>query len=240
MRHVRHAVSRVMLARLLYEAAQCCGRLLHLDKVIDRNLLSCSSELKWLFDIVKVDKMTDFSHLEGQIRECFGRVVYTHKTHEKMADNCATTLRRFKITQIWVSGLTASGAVIAMFFDPVGVRGATAFLSLLTLLISGYMKGFDPGGTAQKHRDAAASIWPIRESYLSLITDLRMNHISYEDAIKRRDELQAKLATIYKAAPQTDSKAYLSAQKALKDNEEYTFSDSEIDCFLPTTLRKDA
>lgn len=184
--------------------------------------------------------MTDFTHLEGQVRECFGRVVYTHKTHEKMADNCAATLRRFKITQICVSGLTASGAVIAVFFDPVGVKVVTALFSLLTLLISGYMKGFDPGGTAQKHRDAAASIWPIRESYLSLITDLRMNHISYEDAIKRRDELQAKLATIYKGAPQTDSKAYLSAQKALKDNEEYTFSDSEIDCFLPTTLRKDA
>ena len=75
--------------------------------------------------------MTDFSHLEGQVRECFGRVVYTHKTHEKMADNCATTLRRFKITQIWVSGLTASGAVIAVFFDPVGVKVVTALLSLL-------------------------------------------------------------------------------------------------------------
>ncbi|WP_416147011.1 hypothetical protein [Pseudomonas syringae] len=42
-----------------------------------------------------------------------------------------------------------------------------------------------------------------------------------------------------RGAPQTDSKAYSSAQKALKDNEEYTFSDSEIDCFLPATLRKD-
>lgn len=183
--------------------------------------------------------MTDFTHLEGQIRECFGRVVYTHKTHEKMADNCATTLRRFKVAQIVVSGLTASGALITVFFDPLGVKIATALLSLLTLLISGYMKGFDPGGTAQKHRDAAASLWPIRESYLSLITDLRMNQIAFEDATKRRDELQAKLAAIYKGAPQTDSKAYLAAQKALKDNEEYTFSDAEIDCFLPTSLRKD-
>ena len=24
--------------------------------------------------------------LEGQLRECYGRVVYTHKTHEKPAD----------------------------------------------------------------------------------------------------------------------------------------------------------
>ncbi|WP_439671124.1 hypothetical protein [Cupriavidus necator] len=34
----------------------------------------------------------------------------------------------------------------------------------MTLCISGYMKGFDPGGTAQKHRDAAANLWIVRES----------------------------------------------------------------------------
>ncbi|WP_341874505.1 hypothetical protein [Methylobacterium nodulans] len=26
--------------------------------------------------------MEDFTSLEDQVRECFGRVVYTHKTHE--------------------------------------------------------------------------------------------------------------------------------------------------------------
>lgn len=28
----------------------------------------------------------DNNILEGQLRECYGRVVYTHKTHEKCAD----------------------------------------------------------------------------------------------------------------------------------------------------------
>jgi len=154
-----------------------------------------------------------------------------------MADNCANTLRWLKIAQIVVSALTASGALIAAIFDPVWAKIATAVLSLITLILSGYMKGFDPGGTAQKHRDAAASIWPVRESYLSLLTDMKGGAISYEEASKRRDELQAKLAAIYKGAPQTDSKAYAAAQKALKDNEEYTFSDKEIDYFLPTSLR---
>ncbi|WP_137887908.1 SLATT domain-containing protein [Pseudomonas sp. 2FE] len=187
----------------------------------------------------KALNINERTHLEDQIRECFGRVVYTHKTHEKMADKCSKTLARFKIAQIVVSALTASSAVIVVFFDPVWVKVATAFLSLLTLLVSGYMKGFDPGGTAQKHRDAAAGLWPIRESYLSLITDWRMEQITFEEATKRRDELQAKLAAIYKGAPQTDGKAYAAAQKALKNNEEYTFSHSEIDCFLPSSLRKE-
>jgi hypothetical protein len=182
--------------------------------------------------------MAEFTILEDQIRECFGRVVYTHKTHEKMADGCSSTLRGYKFAQIFVSALTASGALTAVVSDHFWVKLTTAISSLFTLWISGYTKGFDPGGTAQKHRDAAAALWPIRESYLSLLTDLRSQIVTSQEATKRRDVLQEQLAVIYKGAPQTNSKAYMRAQEALKENEEYTFSDSEIDAFVPVALRK--
>lgn len=182
--------------------------------------------------------MSDFSSLEDQIRECFGRVVYTHKTHEKMADNCARTLWRFKVAQIAVSALTACGALSLVFVDTLWLKIATAVISFITLCISGYMKGFDPGGTAQKHRDTATNLWVIRESYLSLLTDLRMQAITSEEAIKQRDELQRKLAAVYRGAPHTNAKAYSQAQNALKKNEDYTFSDAEIDKFVPSSLKK--
>lgn len=35
--------------------------------------------------MIMVSRM-DNNILEGQLRECYGRVVYTHKTHEKCAD----------------------------------------------------------------------------------------------------------------------------------------------------------
>jgi hypothetical protein len=34
-------------------------------------------------------KTNEYDALEAQIRECFGRVIYTHKTHSKMADRAA-------------------------------------------------------------------------------------------------------------------------------------------------------
>ena len=172
------------------------------------------------------------------MRECFGRLVYTHKTHEKMADICNTNLTYAKYFQIFISGITAVGAISILFTDQKSLKIGTAVISILSLWLSSYLKGFDPGGTAQRHRDTAASLWPIRESYLSLLTDLRMQSISEAEAGKMRDELQRKVAIIYKAAPQTTSKAYAQAQVALKDNEEYTFSDAEIDCFVPSSLRK--
>jgi hypothetical protein len=176
--------------------------------------------------------------LESQIRECFGRTVYTHKTHSKEADRCAETQRYFKLGQILLSALTATGAVTAIFSTGVDLKLATAVLSLLTVGVNSYMKGFDPGATAQKHRDAAASIWPVRESYLSLLTDIAAKDINAETIRQRRNKLQEQLATIYRGAPHTTGGAYAEAQDALQKNEEYTFTDTEIDKFLPKALRR--
>jgi hypothetical protein len=175
--------------------------------------------------------------LEAQIRECFGRIIYTHKTHSKMADRCASWLWWLKVVQITLSSLTASGAVSAIFSDDYRIKVATAVVSLGTVALNAYMKGFDPGATAQKHRDTASNIWPIRESYLSLLTDIVTGDSDLKELRKRRDELQNKLAAIYRSAPHTNGTAYAKAQKALKELEEYTFSDEEIDAFLPQKLK---
>src|SRR5690606_35598909 len=43
--------------------------------------------------------------LEAQMRECFGRVVYSTKTHEKCADLCMGRLQWVKIAQIVLSAI---------------------------------------------------------------------------------------------------------------------------------------
>lgn len=173
---------------------------------------------------------------EDQIRECFGRVVYTHKTHERMADRCAGSLRFFKWVQIILSALTSAGAVGVVVKEGIFFEVATVVLSFLNLLVAAYLKNFDPGATAQKHRDAAAKLWNVRECYQSLLTDLP--NLTYDQSVERRDELQAMLAAIYAGAPQTDGKAYEEAQDRLKNMEDMTFSDEEIDCFLPLSLKR--
>lgn len=177
---------------------------------------------------------------EAQVRECFGRVIYAHKTHEKDGDLCAGTLRNIKLLQIALSSVTASGAIAIVFADQIALKAITALVSLITLIVTGYMKGFDPGASAQKHRDAAADLWEIREAYLSLITDIAARSIDLGAVRAKRDELQTALASIYKSAPHTTPKAYGLAQRALQQDEEYTFNDGEIDKFLPHQLRRDA
>jgi hypothetical protein len=176
--------------------------------------------------------------LEGQIRECFARVVYSHKTHEKQADICAGVLTGYKLAQIALAAVTTSGALAILFTEQFWLKLITAFVSLVSLFVTGYMKGFDPGAAAQKHRDTAADLWAIRESYLSLLADFSSGAISDDLARKRRDDLQNALAAIYKSAPGTTPKAYGKAQEGLQKFEDYTFNPGEIDKFLPPSLKR--
>jgi SMODS and SLOG-associating 2TM effector domain family 4 len=177
--------------------------------------------------------------LESQVRECFGRCAYTHKTHEKIAERNAASLRHFKWAQIVLSALTTGGA-IGVVFDRSSVwfPYATAALSILLLILNSYLKDLDPGQLAQKHRETASDIWNIREAYLSLLADIRDSSLELADLRKRRDDLQAQLHKIYRIAPHTDGKAYGQAQNALKNKEDLTFSEAEIDAFLPAPLKR--
>jgi hypothetical protein len=177
--------------------------------------------------------------LEGQLRECFGRVVYTHKTHEKAADILLTRLSRVKLWQIILSALT-TGGFIAAISGVVNTVGALigVIVSTALLVLNAYTKDYDLGELSQKHRQAGADLWIIREKYLSLITDLRMGERPIEELQKGRDKLLEDLHAVYSGAPSTTYQAYKKAQEALKHLEDMTFSDAEIDAFLPKALKK--
>ena len=112
-----------------------------------------------------------------------------------------------------------------------------AALSTLTLAFIIFQLSFNPEERAEKHRQVAKELWYIREKYVNLMSDMQNNHISDDAVVSRRNELIAELKLIYKFAPTTGRSAYSKAQKALKIDEELTFSDEEIDQFLPAALK---
>ena len=179
--------------------------------------------------------------IEGQIRECFGRAAYSQKTHEKAGDSLLTRLRRIKLWQIVLSAVVTGGLVTTLLGDARVSRSAgvvSAVVSAALLALNAYTKDSDPGRAAQEHKVAADALWVVRESYLSLLTDIRAGNIPIERVQVRRDELQAELGKVYAAAPRTDAKAYAQAGVSLKSREELTFADDEIDKFLPRELRR--
>jgi len=176
--------------------------------------------------------------IEGQLRECYGRVVYSHKTHEKCADILLARLGTIKMWQIVLSALTTAGFIGAIFgAGAVGaILGVLVSTALLTL--NAYTKSYDLGELAQKHKQAANDLWLIREQYLSLLVDLSMGERPIEALQGQRDALVEQLHNVYSGAPSTTYEAYRKAQIALQRLEDMTFTDDEIDAFLPKELKR--
>jgi len=164
-------------------------------------------------------------------------------TPTKHMRNCADILLErqghIKLAQIIISAIV-TGGIVSTFFD-AGKAGAaiSAVLSTGLLALNAYTKDYDLGEIAQKHRQAwRGAMDSYREKYLSLLTDIRTGDVSLESIRARRDALLDELHAVYVGAPSTNFKAYSRAQESLKKLEDMTFSDEEIDAFLPKELKR--
>ena len=174
--------------------------------------------------------------LESQIREAYGRVTYSQTYHDKFINRTVKLEDRIKVAQIVLSAITTSGFVVAIFSDDNNASILGAIVSLALLILNTYIKNFDLSGIAQEHKKASDLLWKIREEYVSLLTDFEM--LDSNDIRNKRNELQERTSEVYSNSPRTDAKSYTAAQKALKTEEEQTFSEAEIDIMLPNSIRR--
>jgi hypothetical protein len=181
----------------------------------------------------------DIGPLHDQLREIYGRTVYSHKTHIIQAGLDLRKHRWIKLGQILLAATTTTGLIAALLGKDNAVSLAvSAVLSFSLTALIAYTKDFDLGTIASEHKTTSDQLWNIREKYLDLITDFQSPGLSDDDIRKRRNALREDLNKVYAAARVTSPKAYGMAQKALKFNEDMTFSPDEIDMLLPIGLRK--
>ena len=174
--------------------------------------------------------------LESQIREAYGRVVYTQTCHDKIIEKLFKKNNRIKIGQIILSAITMSGFIGTIFLEDKIASVLGAIISLILLILNSYTKNFNLVEKVQEHKVASDILWKIREEYVSLLTDFEI--LEPESIMKKRDELQDRTAEVYSTSPRTDGNSYAEAQKALKNDEEQTFSENEIDIMLPNSIRR--
>ncbi len=200
------------------------------------NGLQNKSGEKFLEPYSQNDPKYGYSIVGAQIRECFGRVVYSHKTHEKCAEILLSRLASIKLLQIILSALTTASFIGTIFGESHITTIVGLLISVTLLVLTAYTKNYDLGEIAQKHKQAANELWLIREKLTSLIGDVKRESESIESITQIRDELISELGSVYSGAPSTTSKAYKKAQKALQKDQEMTFSKDEINAFLPQEL----
>lgn len=173
--------------------------------------------------------------LKSQVKESYGKVVYTHKAHEKAADILLSRNDIIKLGQLILSALTTGSLLVTLFSNEYVSTLIAAILSTVLLILNSYSKGFDLVSLAEEHSHAALELWNIRENYLSLLVDF--DTLPINQIVEKRDQLQSLVLNANANAPRTNSKFYNNAVKAIQKNEELYFSKEEIDHLLPSHLR---
>ncbi|MEW2546228.1 SLATT domain-containing protein [Streptomyces sp. NPDC047002] len=132
-------------------------------------------------------------YLLAQMREAFGRVVFSHKTYETQADICFTKHRwqqGVPIALTAISSGTFLAAVVGLLGNAVLTSLVTSSIALLVSWMSLGTKTFKFEEESEAHRGIASRLWEVREFYISLIAGLMSGTLSNAEGRERRDELQ--------------------------------------------------
>mgnify|MGYP004665441743 FL=1 len=181
----------------------------------------------------------NYKMLEDVVRDSYASVVWSHKIQEKQADIYAEKFKKMETVNIGAASLTSVGIVALIFTDPLWLKLVSALISFATVYITAYFKSFDLQKFITSHKAAANKLIAVRDQYKILLTEIKLKVDSVENLLARYKELVEKTDAIYLEAPTTTDEAVGKASKALKIKKDNTFTDAEIDSFLPLSLRRE-
>jgi hypothetical protein len=170
-------------------------------------------------------------------RELYGRLIYTHITHEKERQIWSGKVCWMNRINVVLASATTFFAIISATLRPTWSILVTAVFAVLTVSFVMWQSNYDPAGKEARHRIAAKELLWIREQLLLLITDCYITTCPQHELERRLDVLTRELTAVYKFSPDTSPKAFSQAERAIKSGH-FTFTDGEIDAMLPTKLRK--
>lgn len=191
---------------------------------------------------ILVQTLMDIKNL-SIVRQSFANAVFTHKVQEVAAEDQDRKVFWVKITNI----VLVSVVLILLF-----LQASKPNFVLLSYMASGItiaevifliiQLSFSFEKRAVMYKNSALKYMGLRDNYKVLIADIMNGNIPSDTMIAKRDLLQHEYQVISDLAPQTGSKEYAVAQKRLNkrgpiEREEFTWSDNEIDRFLPEKLR---
>ena len=184
------------------------------------------------------DNTNEYQVLLDIVRQNYSSVVWTHKIQIKQADIYATRYRRLENFNVILAAATSCGAVsIFADQDSFVLKIATVILSFITTAVTTYLKCFDLKAMEKQHKDAAEHFLVVRNELLHLIGEIHMQEKSVNELDEKFHGIEETLNALYLSAPSTTDDAVVAASIALGTNKDYTYTNDEIDRFLPPTLK---
>lgn len=130
--------------------------------------------------------------LHGQIREAFGKVVYTYMTHIEMANLLIRKNRCLKTIQIILSSISTVGFLADVITNQILLTWLAGISAALSLALNLYFKDRNLADEIRSNTETSNELWKIREDYISLLTDFQV--LTDEDIRKKRDLLETSVS----------------------------------------------
>lgn len=184
-------------------------------------------------------EMNNYSILEDCIRDTFSRVVWSHKIQEKQADIYQSQYTVLMVVNIFSSSLTSAGIVSLLWFDELYIKIISALLSFVTVSVSAYIKQFNLNAMVKSHKSTATKLLAARDELTCLLMKCRLQDMSIGELREQYESLVKKIDEIYADAPNTSNKAVKLAKEALQVTGDNTFTDEEINSYMPIALKKE-
>lgn len=185
--------------------------------------------------------------LLANIRFYFAQCVFMTNCHYKAVNRLQKRKNIVSRTIIFFSSVT----VLVLVLQVIGLQeelqdllNIAAFLGLILTgasLVFALFNKEDLSMLLCNHKSVAEKYKSLRDEYMGLIEEV-MSESEDEATLRgKKDALRKKYSQIGEVSPETTYKDYQRAQKALglegNSDEEFTWSNSEIDKFLPNELR---
>lgn len=177
--------------------------------------------------------------IESQLRHIYAQIVWSHKIQEKQADIYRKRQNRCEVMRIVTSSLTSSGIIASILVDSELVKIITAIISFITLFINSYLKSYDLATLASEHKNSALELLDLRNRLSSTLTDIKIDDLQLEDIKEIRDGYINEIEGVYKNCRDASNKAVEKARISLTKIQDNTFSDEEINSYLPVYTRKE-
>jgi len=186
-------------------------------------------------------------YLLANVRFYFAQSVFMNNCHYKAYNRLEKRKTLISNIVLGFSGVTILLLILQVIGFENNYKSLINVVAFIGLALTGASLVFelinkeDLSILMYQQKDTAEKYKTLRDKYMCLIEEI-MSNTTDENTLKfKRDKLLKKYSAIGEYSPVTDYKDYTSAQKSLglkgNSDEEFTWSNKEIDKFLPKELR---
>jgi len=190
--------------------------------------------------------------LSSTTRHFFAQCVFMDSIHYKAYNRFQKKQNLYKNITAWISGSTLVLIILEVIVFQafseketlIIILSVLSYVGLILTAVSLLFSMFHKEDISEikiNHRLTAEAYKELRDSYLLLIEEIASNDENLSVLRNKSKEYQKQYSNIGKYSPTTSYQDYQEAQKGLglkgNSDEEYTWSDEEINRFLPKKLR---